>query len=71
MPCSGPRYLPRAISLSASAAGELGRYNLRVTPARVLLEVPPRRAAIAGEPVQKRLGALAAALDRKGEIVIG
>jgi exopolyphosphatase/guanosine-5'-triphosphate,3'-diphosphate pyrophosphatase len=60
-----------AFSLSASAAGELGRYGLRVTPTRILLEVPRRREAIAGEPVQKRLGALAAALNRKGEILIG
>ncbi|MBI3677480.1 MAG: Ppx/GppA family phosphatase [Proteobacteria bacterium] len=60
-----------AFSLSASAAGELRHYRLRMTPARVLLEVSRRREAIAGEPVQKRLGALAASLGRKGEILIG
>ena len=49
----------------------MGRYGLRVTPTRILLEVPRRREAIAGEPVQKRLGALAVALNRKGEILIG
>ena len=60
-----------AFSLSASAAGELAQYRLRLTPSKIILEVPPRRAAIAGEPVQKRLGALADALGRKGEILVG
>ena len=32
--------------------------------AKIVLEVPARREAIAGEPVQKRLGALASAFDR-------
>jgi len=60
-----------AFALSASAPGELPHYQLRMTPTRVLLEVSRRRQAIAGEPVQKRLGALAALLERKGEILIG
>jgi exopolyphosphatase/guanosine-5'-triphosphate,3'-diphosphate pyrophosphatase len=60
-----------AFSLSASAAGELAHYRLRMTPAKVILEVPTRRDSIAGEPVQKRLGALADALGRKGEILVG
>lgn len=60
-----------AFSLSASAVGELPHYKLRLTPTRVLLDVPRRRASIAGEPVQKRLGDIAAALGRKGEILIG
>ena len=60
-----------AFSLSASAAGELAHYRLRMTPAKVILEVPTRREAIAGEPVQKRLGELADALGRKGEILVG
>ena len=42
-----------------------------MTPSKIILDVPPRRAAIAGEPVQKRLGALADALGRKGEILVG
>jgi exopolyphosphatase/guanosine-5'-triphosphate,3'-diphosphate pyrophosphatase len=58
-------------ALSASAVGELAHYRLRLTPTKVLLEVPRRREAIAGEPVQKRLGELAAAMGRKGEILIG
>ena len=60
-----------AFSLSGSSAGALPRYALRVTPAKVVLDVPRRLEAIAGEPVQKRLGALAAAFGRKGEILIG
>jgi exopolyphosphatase/guanosine-5'-triphosphate,3'-diphosphate pyrophosphatase len=60
-----------AFSLSSSAAGELTHYRLRVTPAKVILDVPTRREAIAGEPVQKRLGVLADALGRKGEILVG
>jgi exopolyphosphatase/guanosine-5'-triphosphate,3'-diphosphate pyrophosphatase len=60
-----------AFSLSSSAAGELANYRLRLTPAKVILEVPLRREAIAGEPVQKRLGELADAIGRKGEILVG
>jgi exopolyphosphatase / guanosine-5'-triphosphate,3'-diphosphate pyrophosphatase len=60
-----------AFALSASAAGELAHTRLRVTPSKLLLDVPRRREMIAGEPVLKRLGALAAALGRKGEILIG
>jgi exopolyphosphatase/guanosine-5'-triphosphate,3'-diphosphate pyrophosphatase len=60
-----------AFTLSASAGGELLNYCLRLTPARVVLEVPRRRAMVAGEPVQKRLAAVASALGRRSEIVIG
>ena len=60
-----------AFSLSASAIGELGHYKLRMTPAKIILEVPSRREAIAGDPVQKRLGALAEIFDRRGEILVG
>src|SRR3984957_4368391 len=60
-----------AFSLSASAAGELAHYSLRMTPSKVILEVPARREPIAGEPVQRRLGELADALGRKGEILVG
>jgi exopolyphosphatase/guanosine-5'-triphosphate,3'-diphosphate pyrophosphatase len=58
-------------SLSSSAAGEFGNYKLRLTPAKVILEVPKKRAAIASEPVQKRLGELADAMGRRGEILVG
>jgi exopolyphosphatase/guanosine-5'-triphosphate,3'-diphosphate pyrophosphatase len=60
-----------AFSLSASAAGELSHYKLRLTPAKVVLEVPRKREAIAAEPVQKRLGELADAMGRRGEILVG
>ena len=60
-----------AFSLTATASGELANYKLRVTPAKVILEVPKKREAIAGEPVQKRLGELADAMDRRGEILVG
>jgi exopolyphosphatase/guanosine-5'-triphosphate,3'-diphosphate pyrophosphatase len=60
-----------AFSLSASAAGELANYRLRLTPAKVVLEVPRKREAIASEPVQKRLGELADAMGRRGEILVG
>ena len=53
------------------AAGELGHYRLRLTPAKIVLEVPLKREAIASEPVQKRLGALAESFDRRGEILVG
>jgi exopolyphosphatase/guanosine-5'-triphosphate,3'-diphosphate pyrophosphatase len=60
-----------AFALSASAVGELAQTRLRLTPSKLLLDVPRRREMLAGEPVAKRLGALAAALGRKGEILIG
>jgi exopolyphosphatase/guanosine-5'-triphosphate,3'-diphosphate pyrophosphatase len=60
-----------AFSLSASAAGELAHYRLRMTPTKIVLEVPRKREAIASEPVQKRLGALAESFDRRGEILVG
>jgi exopolyphosphatase/guanosine-5'-triphosphate,3'-diphosphate pyrophosphatase len=60
-----------AFSLSSSAAGEFAHYRLRLTPSKIVLEVPGKREAIAGEPVQKRLGALAEAFDRRGEILVG
>jgi exopolyphosphatase/guanosine-5'-triphosphate,3'-diphosphate pyrophosphatase len=60
-----------AFALSASAPGELPHYRLRLTPGRVILEISRRRAQIAGDAVQKRFAALAANLDRRGEIVIG
>jgi exopolyphosphatase/guanosine-5'-triphosphate,3'-diphosphate pyrophosphatase len=59
-----------AFALSASAVGELAHYRLRMTPTRLLLEISRRREMIAGEPVEKRLGELAAAFNRKGEIII-
>ena len=59
-----------AFDLSASAAGELAHYRLRLTPTKVLLEVPKRRSAIADDTVAKRMGALGAAMDRNAEILV-
>ena len=60
-----------AFSLSISAPGELHRYRLKLTGAKIVLQVPARRNAVASDPVLKRLGVLAAAFDRKGEILVG
>jgi len=60
-----------AFSLTAASAGALQNYRLKMTPAKIVLEIPRRQEAIAGEAVQKRLGTLAAAFGRKGEILIG
>jgi exopolyphosphatase/guanosine-5'-triphosphate,3'-diphosphate pyrophosphatase len=60
-----------AFALSASATGELGHYRLRLTPTRLILEVPKRRTIMAGDPVQKRLAAVAAAFGRKAETATG
>jgi exopolyphosphatase/guanosine-5'-triphosphate,3'-diphosphate pyrophosphatase len=60
-----------AFSLSGSAGGELKHYRIKLTSARVILELPTRRQAVAAEPVEKRLAMLAEAFDRKAEIVIG
>src|SRR6185437_14722260 len=57
-------------ALSASAPGELPQYPLWATGKRVLLNIPPRRAAVAGDPVRKRLSALAQAMDTHGELQI-
>jgi exopolyphosphatase / guanosine-5'-triphosphate,3'-diphosphate pyrophosphatase len=59
-----------AFDLSGSAAGELGNYRLRLTPTKVLLEVPKRRSAIADDTVMKRMGALGSVLDRNAEILV-
>jgi exopolyphosphatase/guanosine-5'-triphosphate,3'-diphosphate pyrophosphatase len=60
-----------AFDLSASAPGELPNYRLRLTPSKVLLEVPKRRSVIADETVSRRLAALASAMGRKAEILVG
>ncbi|MDE1937976.1 MAG: Ppx/GppA family phosphatase [Alphaproteobacteria bacterium] len=60
-----------AFDLSASAPGELQNYRLRLTPSKVILEVPKRRSVIADETVSKRLATLAFAIDRRAEILVG
>lgn len=56
--------------LSASAPLALRHYRLRLTPSRIILEVPRRLEANAGDATSKRLGALAASFGRKGEILM-
>ncbi len=61
-----------AFDLSASAAGELSHYRLRLTPSKLILEVPKRRSPVADEAVGKRMFALGEVMDRNAEIqVIG
>jgi exopolyphosphatase/guanosine-5'-triphosphate,3'-diphosphate pyrophosphatase len=56
--------------LSASAPAELAQYRLRLTPSRVILEVPRRFEVNAGDATLKRVSALAASFERKGEILV-
>ena len=60
-----------AFDLSASASGELANYRLRLTPTKVILEVPKRRSVIADDTVSRRLASLASVMDRKAEILVG
>ncbi len=57
-------------SISASAVGQLPRYRLQRSSNRIVLEVSRRREAMAGEPVQKRLAALAQAMGARGEVAV-
>ena len=59
-----------AFDLTGSAAGELPKYRLRLTPSKLQLEVPARRNAIADDTVGRRLATLSTALDRRPEILI-
>ncbi|HEX3429254.1 MAG TPA: Ppx/GppA family phosphatase [Rhizomicrobium sp.] len=60
-----------SFALSASASGELGHYRLRLTSSRLILEIPKRRMIMAGDPVQKRLAAVATAFGRRAETAVG
>ncbi len=60
-----------AFDLSASAPGELPNYRLRLTPTKVILEVPKRRSVIADDTVSRRLASLASTMDRKAEFLVG
>jgi len=57
-------------AVSGSAEGQLPNYVLSIENNRILLEMPRSRQAVAGEPVHKRLSALAQAFGRKGEVLI-
>ena len=58
-------------ALSASAVGELPHYTLKMTPTKIVVEVPTRRGKITADPVMKRLGGMADAFGRNGEVHIG
>ena len=58
-------------ALSASAVGELPHYPMKMTPTKIVIEVPTRRGKITADPVMKRLGGLADAFGRNGEVHIG
>lgn len=55
-------------ALSGSAVRQLPDYRLRLGENRLALNIPSARKAVAGEPVQKRLAALAQAWGRKAEL---
>ncbi|MBI1329866.1 MAG: hypothetical protein GC166_08175 [Alphaproteobacteria bacterium] len=57
-----------AFALSASATGELRNYDLGTASGQLVLKVAPQRARISGDPVPKRLNALAAALGLEAKI---
>lgn len=59
-----------AFDLSGSAAGELPKYALQLKDGSLVLRVPPDRAMIADETVQRRLKNLAATLGMRPEIVV-
>jgi exopolyphosphatase / guanosine-5'-triphosphate,3'-diphosphate pyrophosphatase len=59
-----------AFDLTGSAPGELAYYPLRLTPSKVILEVPERRSVIADDTVGKRLWDLGELLDRTAEIQV-
>jgi hypothetical protein len=50
--------------------GELPRSRVQRSGNRIVLEVSRRREAMAGEPVPKRLSALAQAMGLKGDIAL-
>lgn len=59
-----------AFDLSGAAPGEFGQYKWRISPGKLVLEVPAKRAMIADETVGRRLRSLAVAMERKGDIAV-
>jgi exopolyphosphatase/guanosine-5'-triphosphate,3'-diphosphate pyrophosphatase len=57
-------------AISSSAVGELQHYALNLGANRLVLQVSRRRQAMAGEPVQKRLVAVAQAWGSKSKVLI-
>lgn len=60
-----------AFTLCAATTGMLPKTKLEIARNTVTLVVPRRYEALLGEVVQKRLSALARAIDRKGEMRVG
>lgn len=60
-----------AFTLCAATTGMLPKTRLEITKSTITLIVPRRYESLLGEVVTKRLGALARAIDRKGETRIG
>jgi exopolyphosphatase/guanosine-5'-triphosphate,3'-diphosphate pyrophosphatase len=59
-----------AFALTSAIEGELPKMSLKLTSETVTLQLPPRREALLGEIIAKRLDDLAEAFNRKGETVI-
>jgi exopolyphosphatase/guanosine-5'-triphosphate,3'-diphosphate pyrophosphatase len=59
-----------AFSLTSSIEGELPHMPLKLTSETVTLQIPPKRKALMGEIVAKRLDQLAEAFGRKAEVVV-
>ncbi len=59
-----------AHTLTGGAAGLLERTRLEIVPGAVVLTLPEDSRALNGEVVQRRLDALAKALDRPGRILV-
>ena len=59
-----------AFGVSGSLRGVLPQTGLQATKDAVVLQLPSTRKALAGEPVNKRLAALAAAFDKRPQTVL-
>ncbi len=59
-----------AYSLTSSIEGELPHMPLKLTSETVTLQIPPKRKALMGETVAKRLDQLAEAFGRRAEVVV-
>jgi exopolyphosphatase/guanosine-5'-triphosphate,3'-diphosphate pyrophosphatase len=59
-----------AFSLTSTIEGELPHMPLKLTSETVTLQIPPKRKALMGETVAKRLDQLAEAFGRRAEVVV-
>jgi exopolyphosphatase/guanosine-5'-triphosphate,3'-diphosphate pyrophosphatase len=59
-----------AFGVSGSLRGVLPQTSLQVTKDAIVLQLPAARKALAAEPVNKRLAALAAAVDKRPQTVL-